>query len=228
MSSAGATLENCLIKNLTIDMTSVLSPVDATGAMTIRNNIFFNTQTLDGAGNIIQIVNTAASTVVHTIEDNSFLWDEPSQWDGVIDDDAAATTNTINFGGNLIDGFDNDDAATAIAINLHSTIVDGIVYRDNRNNCVSSAVVTGGGTIEYVDDMDIYVTEPILGIAPDYADITLGKGALRAGSYLAEKRCGARTGPQQPGMGPGHGWLYERMGIPNPHRTVVNHAPKSF
>jgi hypothetical protein len=216
----GVTIENCLFKNVTIDEEQLFDVSDA-AAWIIRNNIFYNIQTEDGAGNVIAINNIAASAIVHTIEDNSLLWDEPSQWDGAIATDTDATTNTINFGGNLIDGLDNDDGATAIALDLHSTIIDGIVYRNGRNNCISAVVVSGGGTMEFVDDVGDYTTTPIIATAPDIDAISLGGGAKRVGSYLAEKKCGAKTGAQQPGMGTGHGWLYERMGIERPNDTIV-------
>jgi hypothetical protein len=218
------TFENCIVKNLTIDLTQVFNPVDATGPATIRNNIFYNLQTEDGAiaePAVIKITNAAGNAYVHTIENNTFIWDESSQWDEVIDDNEAATTNTINFGGNLVDGFDNDDGGTAIAIDLHSTYIDGIQYRAGRNNCVSNAVVTGGGTIEYVDDMGLYTTTPILGIQPDYEPDSY---VLRSGSYLAEQKCGANTEPRAPGMGPGHNWLYQKMGIPYPEPTRVTNT----
>jgi len=236
MSDVGNTLENCLIKNYTGDTTFMLEVIDSAGTVSIRNNIFYNTTTT-AAGNGNDLINWTLDdddTTVSTVEDNSFLWDdgETTLWTTIVQTDST-TGDALNFGGNLIDGFNNTSAtadAAAIGFDLHADAADDAVQRVGRNNCVGYATVSGAGSpsITYVADADHYASEPILGIASDYDAINLGKGALRVGSYLAEKKCGARTGPNQPGMGPGHDWLYERMGVQKPSRTLITQKPKAF
>lgn len=237
-----ATIHGCRVSNYGTGKTALVDFTETSSAyLDMQNNIFHNTTSSAGASCadgvedcwLIELNQDNDTDSISTIWDTTVSWakGQVTKWTGAFWTDNQAQ-DPINFDGNSVDNMVNDEASVdSWGINLGANSAADIVYRPGHtyNNCVSYGEAVGAlGTFEYVDDFGSYTRDPILGRAPEFEGIGYGRGALKPDAYLARRRCGARTGPNQPGMRPGHDWLYEVWGFPEPNIDRVLTRPQPY
>lgn len=210
--------------DVVIDATERLSE-----AVDIQNNRFHNTDSshancLNGTGCWIIYYDPdddGGTATVSTIEHQMFTWDfgETTKWTGAIYS-PSTTGDALYFGGNAVDGMVNDDDdANLLPIDLDATVAAVTTQRKNAsNNCVGYAAVTGTGAVTYVDSWGSYTVPPLSGVGAEFEQ---GTGRLRPNAVWAQKDCGTLVRTRAPGLGPGHDFIYERMGVTPPERKPL-------
>ena len=223
-------VRDCIFADVSTNSTVFINANDQFGSVDVSGNIFANVTTSnagDAFGVKVTTDNDPTSTV--RITNNSWIWDEGTTtgFDHVFGSVDTDTDDTLEFWGNLVYGHVSVEVGgEIISMDFPADMIAFMSVRERTNNCVGYGAATGGGgaTYEAVSSSGSYPVAPLIGDPPALVDSAVGRYVLRQSSRYDVVNCGAHVGTRAPGMQTGHARLFERMGIPEPERFMVDHG----